>query len=117
MQGGSKVAPPQSYKTPASPFNFSNSHTKTKNRFFNFKIPQTKTKPLQTKSNTTPHPTLHIAIMTRGEAQQTKVHYKGKDEDFVIFVDDVKSAKDWKTDKTIPLAQVVSAFKIFVTHK
>jgi len=55
--------------------------------------------------------------MARGEAQQTKVHYKGKDEDFVIFVDDAKSAKDWKTDKTIPLAQVVSAFKIFVTHK
>jgi hypothetical protein len=73
--------------------------------------------PNQTKPNTTPHPALHIAIMTRGEAQQTKVHYKGKDEDFVIFVDDVKSAKGWKTDKTIPLAQVVSAFKIFVTHK
>jgi Shwachman-Bodian-Diamond syndrome (SBDS) protein len=55
--------------------------------------------------------------MARGEAQQTKVHYKGKDEDFVIFVDDAKSAEKWKTDKTIPLAQVVSAFKIFVTHK
>jgi len=55
--------------------------------------------------------------MTRGEVQQTKIHYKGKDEDFVIFVDDAKSAKDWKTDKSIPLAQVVSAFKIFVTHK
>lgn len=44
-------------------------------------------------------------------------HYKGKDEDFIVFVDDVKAAKDWKTDKSIPLAQVVSAFKIFVTHK
>jgi hypothetical protein len=55
--------------------------------------------------------------MTRGEVQQTKVHYKGKDEDFIIFVDDAKSAKDWKTDKSIPLAQVVSAFKVFVTHK
>ncbi|KAE9381480.1 shwachman-Bodian-diamond syndrome protein [Stipitochalara longipes BDJ] len=55
--------------------------------------------------------------MARGEVQQTKVHYKGKDEDFIIFVDDAKSAKDWKTDKSIPLAQVVSAFKIFVTHK
>lgn len=50
-------------------------------------------------------------------AQQTKVHYKGKDEDFIIFVEDVKAANDWKTDKTIPLAQVVGAFKIFVTHK
>ncbi len=55
--------------------------------------------------------------MTRGEAQQTKVHYKGKDEDFIVFVDDVKAAQNWRTDKTIPLAQVVSAFKIFVTHK
>jgi len=55
--------------------------------------------------------------MARGEVQQTKVHYKGMDEDFIIFVDDVKSAKEWKTDKSIPLAQVVSAFKIFVTHK
>ncbi len=55
--------------------------------------------------------------MTRGEAQQVKVHYKGKDEDFVIFVDDIKSAQDWKTDKSIPLAQVVSSFKVFFTHK
>ncbi|KAF4628154.1 hypothetical protein G7Y89_g9994 [Cudoniella acicularis] len=55
--------------------------------------------------------------MTRGEAPQTKVHFKGKDEDFIVFVEDAKTAKDWKADKTIPLAQVVSAFKIFVTHK
>ena len=55
--------------------------------------------------------------MVRGEAQQTKVHYKGQDEDFIIFVDDVKAARDWKTDKSIPLAHVVSSFKIFVTHK
>ncbi|KAH6671266.1 ribosome maturation protein [Halenospora varia] len=54
--------------------------------------------------------------MARGEVPQTKVHYKGKDEDFIIFVEDVKAAKEWKTDKSIPLAQVVSAFKIFVTH-
>jgi hypothetical protein len=55
--------------------------------------------------------------MAKGEASQTKIHYKGKDDDFIIFVDDAKAAKEWKTDKTIPLAQVVSAFKIFVTHK
>jgi ribosome maturation protein Sdo1 len=55
--------------------------------------------------------------MARGGAQQTLAHYKGKDEDFIVFVDDVKAAKDWKTDKSIPLAQVVSAFKVFVTHK
>ncbi|PBP17886.1 shwachman-Bodian-Diamond syndrome protein [Diplocarpon rosae] len=55
--------------------------------------------------------------MARGEAQQTKVHYKGSHEDFIIFVDDVKSAEAWKTDKSIPLAQVVSSFKVFTTHK
>lgn len=55
--------------------------------------------------------------MARGEANQIKIHFKGKEEDFIIFVDDAKSAKDWKTDKTIPLAQVVSAFKVFVTGK
>lgn len=55
--------------------------------------------------------------MARGGAEQVKVHFKGKDEDFVIFVEDVKAANDWKTDKSIPLAQVIGAFKIFVTHK
>lgn len=55
--------------------------------------------------------------MTRGETTQTKVHYKGKDEDFVVFLDDVQSYKKWQDDKSVPLAQVVSAFKIFVTHK
>lgn len=55
--------------------------------------------------------------MPRGNASQSKVHYQGKDEDFVIMVDDVKSVQDWKKDRSIPLAQVVSGFKIFVTHK
>ena len=54
--------------------------------------------------------------MVKGEANTTKVHYKGKEDDFIIFVDDAKAAQDWKTDKTIPLAQVV-IFKIFVTGK
>ncbi|KAL8822400.1 MAG: hypothetical protein Q9191_006863 [Dirinaria sp. TL-2023a] len=55
--------------------------------------------------------------MPRGNASQSKMHYQGKDEDFVIFVDDVKAVQDWKNDRSIPLAQVVSGFKIFVTHK
>ena len=53
--------------------------------------------------------------MVRGEASIVKCHYKGKTEDFVIFVDDVESAEKWKTDKSIPLAQVVSSFKVFVS--
>ena len=55
--------------------------------------------------------------MARGEGSQVKVHFKGKDEDFIVFVDDVKSFKEWQTDKSIALAQVVSSFKVFVTHK
>jgi hypothetical protein len=55
--------------------------------------------------------------MARGEAPQIKCHYKGKDEDFVVFVEDAKALNDWKTDKSIPLAQVVGSFKIFITHK
>lgn len=55
--------------------------------------------------------------MTRGNDTQTKVHYQGKEEDFIIFVDDIKAVQDWKNDKSIPLAQVVSGWKVFVTHK
>ncbi|KAL9601804.1 MAG: hypothetical protein Q9219_002294 [cf. Caloplaca sp. 3 TL-2023] len=55
--------------------------------------------------------------MPRGNAHQSKVHYQGKAEDFVIMVDDIKAVQDWKEDRSIPLAQVVSGFKIFVTHK
>lgn len=55
--------------------------------------------------------------MPRGNAQQSKVHYQGKEEDFVVYIDDIESVKKWKDDRTIPLAQVVSGFKIFVTHK
>lgn len=55
--------------------------------------------------------------MPRGNSQETKVHYKGKEDDFIVFVEDAKSVQDWKADKSVPLAQVVQAFKIFVTHK
>lgn len=55
--------------------------------------------------------------MPRGNASLSKVHYQGKDEDFVIMVDDVEAVQNWKNDRSIPLAQVVSGFKIFVTHK
>jgi len=55
--------------------------------------------------------------MARGEATQVKCHYKGKEDDFVVFLDDVQAAKNWKTDKSIPLPQFISAFKIFVTGK
>lgn len=53
----------------------------------------------------------------RGNATQIKVHYKGNEDDFVIFADSVQAINDWKKDKSVPLAQVVSGFKVFVTHK
>lgn len=55
--------------------------------------------------------------MARGETVQTKVHYKGKDEDFMIFVDDEAMYEKWRGDKSVPMAHFVSAFKIFVSHK
>lgn len=56
--------------------------------------------------------------MTRGETVQTKIHYKGSQDDFVIFVDDVDLYKKWQGgDTSIPLAHFMSSFKIFLTHK
>ena len=48
---------------------------------------------------------------------QSKVHYKGNDDDFVIIVEDVEQVKKWKEDKSIPLIDVVNSFDIFCTHK
>lgn len=53
----------------------------------------------------------------RGNAGQCKVHFKGNEDDFIIFAESSQAIKDWKSDKTIPLAQVVNGWKIFVTHK
>ena len=47
----------------------------------------------------------------------TKVHYKGTEDDFIVFVESAKAVQDWKEDRSIPLAQVVNGWKIFVTHK
>jgi hypothetical protein len=55
--------------------------------------------------------------MPRGNDQQTKVHYKGKEDDFIIFADSAEAVENWKKDSSIPLAQVVSGWKVFVTHK
>jgi ribosome maturation protein Sdo1 len=55
--------------------------------------------------------------MPRGNAEVTKVHYKGKTDDFIVFVDSPEDLKKWKSDQSIPMAQVVNSFKIMVTHK
>ncbi|KAH9826327.1 putative RNA binding protein [Teratosphaeria destructans] len=61
--------------------------------------------------------TKNTITMVRGNDTQTKVHYKGSNDDFVILVDSTKAVQDWKNDSSIPLAQVVSGWKVFVTHK
>ncbi|RMY82663.1 hypothetical protein D0861_07783 [Hortaea werneckii] len=71
----------------------------------------TTTEPLPSQ-DTSPPPT-----MPRGNEAQCKVHYKGKGDDFIIFVDSAQAVRDWKNDKTIALATVVSGWKVFVTHK
>lgn len=59
----------------------------------------------------------------KGGASQNKIHYQGKSEDFLVFVDDVEVYNTWKkgqTDKSVSkpaLAHFISAFKVFVTHK
>lgn len=53
----------------------------------------------------------------RGNDPQVKVHYKGSDDDYVIYVDSKEAVQNWKNDSSVPLAQVVSGWKIFVTHK
>jgi hypothetical protein len=55
--------------------------------------------------------------MARGGAEQIKLHFKGKSDDFLVFLDDVETYKKWLNDKSIPLTQFVSSFEVFVTHK
>ena len=55
--------------------------------------------------------------MPRGNAQQTIVHYKGNNDDFIVFVESPDAVANWRKDKSTPLAQVVNGWKVFVTHK
>lgn len=45
-----------------------------------------------------------------------KVHLKKGGEDFIVLADSPKAVQDWISDRTIPMAQVISGFKIFTTH-
>ncbi|KAL4932048.1 SBDS family protein [Aspergillus undulatus] len=53
----------------------------------------------------------------RANDTSSKVFYKGKSDDFIVFVDDPEILQKWKNDSTIALADVVNGWKIFVTHK
>ncbi|KAF2668520.1 DUF1960-domain-containing protein [Microthyrium microscopicum] len=55
--------------------------------------------------------------MTRGDTEQTKVHHKGQEDDFIVIAESKEQVKKWTEDKTIPLVDVVSSFDVFVTDK
>jgi len=55
--------------------------------------------------------------MTKGDTQQTKIHYKGTEDDFIIMVESAEAVKKWKEDKTVPLVDVVNSFDVFTTGK
>ncbi|KAI5302218.1 hypothetical protein KEM56_000907 [Ascosphaera pollenicola] len=55
--------------------------------------------------------------MVRGNIDVEKFFYKGSTDDFLVFVEDPKTVQQWKNDRSIPLAQVVRAMQVFVTHK
>ncbi|KAJ5823647.1 hypothetical protein N7447_005987 [Penicillium robsamsonii] len=54
--------------------------------------------------------------MARGNETASKIFYKGSSDDFIVFVDDLEILKKWKTDRSIPLTEVLNGWKIFLTH-
>lgn len=54
--------------------------------------------------------------MVKGDGLQSKVHHRAADRDFVVFIDDTSALQKWKSDKTVPLVDVVQSFQIFVTE-
>ncbi|ROT40035.1 DUF1960-domain-containing protein, partial [Sodiomyces alkalinus F11] len=55
--------------------------------------------------------------MTRGEVNQAKVHFKARTDDFFVFIDDPEDFQKWRGgDKSVPLTNFISSFRIFVTH-
>lgn len=55
--------------------------------------------------------------MARGETIQATIHLKGKADDYIVFCESAEQYKKWLSDKSVPLTQVVSSFKIFCTHR
>ncbi|KAJ5356111.1 hypothetical protein N7517_010720 [Penicillium concentricum] len=55
--------------------------------------------------------------MSRANDTAAKVFYKGSSDDFIVFVDDLEALKSWRSDRSIPLVNVINAYNIFVTQK
>ncbi|KAJ5161395.1 hypothetical protein N7492_006787 [Penicillium capsulatum] len=54
--------------------------------------------------------------MPRANDTVSKVFYKGRSEDFIVFIDDLEILQKWKNDRSIALANVLNGWKIFVSH-
>lgn len=54
--------------------------------------------------------------MPRANVSASKIFYKGRSDDFIVFVDDLTALNNWRHDRSIPLSDVVNGWKIFVTH-
>lgn len=55
--------------------------------------------------------------MPRANESVSKVFYKGRSEDFIVFVDDLDILQKWKNDRSIALSEVLNGWKIFVSHR
>ncbi|KAJ5606546.1 hypothetical protein N7510_009327 [Penicillium lagena] len=54
--------------------------------------------------------------MPRANESTSKIFYKGRSDDFIVFVDDLDILHKWRKDRSIPLSDVLNGWKIFVTH-
>ncbi|KAJ5505308.1 hypothetical protein LT330_009334 [Penicillium expansum] len=54
--------------------------------------------------------------MARGNETASKIFYKGSSDDFIVFVEDLEILQKWKSDRSVPLTEVLNGWKIFVTH-
>ncbi|KAI9848324.1 MAG: hypothetical protein M1837_000588 [Sclerophora amabilis] len=56
--------------------------------------------------------------MPRGNAGQTKVHFKGDTGDYIVFVESVQALQDWKKDPGLGLTSVAAGhWTIFKTKQ
>ena len=53
--------------------------------------------------------------MARDNTPVSKVFYRGKDDDFTVFVENEAILNAWRNDRSIALTRVLSGWNIFVT--
>jgi hypothetical protein len=53
----------------------------------------------------------------RGDGLQTRCHYKGDNNDFVVLVESKIAVEKWRGDKSIAMTDVVDAYAVFATER